>query len=658
MSEKAAASGKIKSSADKKRGAVETAYNKKAPIKSGVQYKPGSNSRQTRRHSPKYNSKSSINYSTYQAIPLYLIVSLIPLILFLKEIVVTDPGSLYWDGQSTHMDIFSYYKMYCLLLFTAIELLLFLFIRKDHPFNTPKRVYYIPSGTFAIFVLLSALASDYRQVAFYGFLERYEGAFVLISYALLVFLAMNILKEEKQVRILFAFLLTSAAVVAMLGALQYFGVDYFKADFFVSLITPASLKDFGGKLTSKFPEKTIFSTLYNSNYVGSYTAMLLPVILVMLISAKKLTHRILLAVLLCPVFICWIGCDSRAGLAGGALAFIVILVMFRKKILQHKVTAIATVVLLFGGLAIFNFATDGSVVTRLKRIATLENKEDSTAAESRMTLDKSLEGLLDVSMSSSKVNLITEKGIFQVVVDGGKLNFSDEKNKELAASLGNNAVTFSDNRFQNIRLNLQPENGLIEFYYNDYQLFDVVFTSEGLKSTSNRWMTYRDNKEIESFGFEGMETFGSNRGYIWSRTLPLLKDTILIGHGPDTFPIYFPQYDFLSKLKFYGTGGIFVDKPHNMYLQTALNTGIASLLALLALFGIYFVSSIRIYIKEDFTTYLPMAGLACFAAFCGYAVAGVFNDSVVSVAPVFWVLLGMGIGINIRLAGLKKENKK
>ncbi len=48
-------------------------------------------------------------------------------------------------------------------------------------------------------------------------------------------------------------------------------------------------------------------------------------------------------------------------------------------------------------------------------------------------------------------------------------------------------------------------------------------------------------------------------------------------------------------------------------------------------------------------SFLPVAGLACFAAFCGYAAAGVFNDSVVSVAPVFWVLLGLGIGINIRL---------
>ncbi|HEY8422185.1 MAG TPA: O-antigen ligase family protein, partial [Thermoclostridium sp.] len=172
---------------------------------------------------------------------------------------------------------------------------------------------------------------------------------------------------------------------------------------------------------------------------------------------------------------------------------------------------------------------------------------------------------------------------------------------------------------------------------------------------ANRWLTYRNGREIESFGFEGMESFGSNRGYIWSRTLPLLKGTVFIGKGPDTFALYFPQYDFLNKLKLYQTGGIFVDKAHNMYLQTALNTGVLSLVAMLVLFGLYAVSSIKVLWKEDFTEFMPAAGLACFAAFCGYAAAGLFNDSNIAVAPVFWVLLGLGTGINIIL--IKKRYK-
>ena len=635
----------------------EKVINSNKNIKGTQKYKTGNISRQARRHNPKYNSKLNSDYSIYQAIPLYLIAALVPLILFLKKIALDDPGNLYWDGQSLHYDLFSYYKMIYLLLFTATGLLLFLFMRKDDPFGKQKKTYYIPMGIYSLLVLISALASEYKPVAFYGFLERYEGTFVLVAYMIILFLAMNISKEEKTIKILFGCLLASAAIISILGALQYFGIDYYKFDLFNSLITPASLKALDGKLNPKFPMKTIFTTLYNPNYVGSYMAMLMPVVLIMLVTTKKLIHKIILAALFCLSFINWIGCDSRAGLIGGVLSLIVILVMFRKKILQYKMVAISAVVLLCMGLTVFNFVTDGSVVNRLKRMATMESKVDTSAIESLKALDKSLQGLVDVSIDTSKVSLVTEKGTFQVVANEGTLKISDENNKELESSLNNNVLSFADSRFQNIKLTLQQEKGLMEFYYNDYHLLDAVNTNEGLVSTTNRWMTYRNNREIEAFGFEGMESFGSNRGYIWSRTIPLLKDTILIGHGPDTFPIYFPQYDFLAKLKYYGVGGIFVDKAHNMYLQTALNTGVVSLLALLVLFGMYFVSSIKVYIKEEYTTFLPIAGLACFVAFCGYAAAGLFNDSVVSVAPVFWVLLGLGIGINIKLGKLRKENQ-
>jgi len=109
------------------------------------------------------------------------------------------------------------------------------------------------------------------------------------------------------------------------------------------------------------------------------------------------------------------------------------------------------------------------------------------------------------------------------------------------------------------------------------------------------------------------------------------------------------QYDFLGKLKFYMTGSLFVDKAHSMYLQTALTTGVLSLAAILVLFVMYAVLSLKVLWDEDFTEFLPAAGLACFAAFCGYAIAGLFNDSTITVAPVFWVLLGMGTGINVML---------
>ena len=160
-------------------------------------------------------------------------------------------------------------------------------------------------------------------------------------------------------------------------------------------------------------------------------------------------------------------------------------------------------------------------------------------------------------------------------------------------------------------------------------------------------------EKAESIGFEGYERLGSSRAYIWSRTLPLLKDTIFIGHGPDTYAMYFPQDDVIGKLKFFSNPEIIVDKPHNLYLQIAVNTGIISLLALLYLWGDYIFSSFVLYNNSDLSSWKNRLGIALMGAVTAYLTAGFFNDSVISVAPVFWIILGLGISINY----LAKEDK-
>src|SRR5690606_8579420 len=76
--------------------------------------------------------------------------------------------------------------------------------------------------------------------------------------------------------------------------------------------------------------------------------------------------------------------------------------------------------------------------------------------------------------------------------------------------------------------------------------------------------------------FSGYEGYASGRGYIWSRTLPLLKKHIILGSGADTYMIAFPQQDYVG-LSNYGYGDQLVTKPHNLYLQVGVQTGLLSL---------------------------------------------------------------------------------
>ena len=85
--------------------------------------------------------------------------------------------------------------------------------------------------------------------------------------------------------------------------------------------------------------------------------------------------------------------------------------------------------------------------------------------------------------------------------------------------------------------------------------------------------------------FKGHERSLSGRGYIWGRTIPLLKKSLLWGSGPDTFTVKFPQTDYVMKVN---TGlNMYQQLPtkaHSMYLQSALQTGILSGICLLMFF--------------------------------------------------------------------------
>jgi hypothetical protein len=215
-------------------------------------------------------------------------------------------------------------------------------------------------------------------------------------------------------------------------------------------------------------------------------------------------------------------------------------------------------------------------------------------------------------------------------------------------------ITFKDDNYKSYSFDLkQASNGIFMGMHFNNMKANFLITNEGIKAL-NYMGTPIDIKKVEAWGFEGKETLGSARGYIWSRALPLLKKTLILGTGADTFAIYFPQNDFVGKLKAYGTTSIFVDKPHNLYLQVGINTGIISLLAMISIFLIYMLSSIKLYINSNFDNTYKVAGGAIFAAVCGYLGAAFFNDSVVSVAPVFWILIGTGISINLKLKDAKQ----
>ena len=149
------------------------------------------------------------------------------------------------------------------------------------------------------------------------------------------------------------------------------------------------------------------------------------------------------------------------------------------------------------------------------------------------------------------------------------------------------------------------------------------------------------------------DSFASGRGYIWSRTFPVFFNHLLLGSGADTFTIAFPQNDYIGRLNG-GFGSMIITKPHDLFLQIGVQSGGLALLCFLAIAVMYIVQTFKIYWKRDLNGETETFGVAISLGIIGYLFAGIFNDSCVALAPLYWVFLGVGYGINAYIA--KKDN--
>jgi hypothetical protein len=137
---------------------------------------------------------------------------------------------------------------------------------------------------------------------------------------------------------------------------------------------------------------------------------------------------------------------------------------------------------------------------------------------------------------------------------------------------------------------------------------------------------------------------GSGRGYIWIRSLQMAGETVFLGRGPDTFALYFPNTDPYKA--FYTQPQIFIDKPHNMYLQLWLNLGGVAALAFLAMVVLHAIRTFRVLKRAKPAGDHYMLALGLFIGWFAYLLAAFFYDSVVSVAPVFWIVFGLSMAMN------------
>lgn len=587
----------------------------------------------------------------YHLLPLIFIVSIVPLIVFLKVMPLSGASYSLWNGAKEHLDFFSYYKGIALVACTALAVLLYVikaFQSGSFYIERKLKYYYIAAVAYIALIILSTLFSEYQSIAVSGFPDRYEGVYILISYIVVFLLTSILVNNEKHLKIMIGALFLGAAIVALIGLFQYAGLDLFKSSFGKHLIVPSQSESLAESISIQLSNHDIYSTLYHKDYVGSYMAMLFPFCFSLFILARNTKLRIFMALLSILMLISWLGCNSRAGMVGGVLALTVYLISINKIVLRHRNKFIAGLIVALAVFIGLNQVSHGYLATRAYSLI-----QD---AGSLVGLGKGQDSqgsadipLKDIQIDGNKVAVITSSETLNFTFENDDVMFYDTNNKSIESSYEkqDGKVTLNNSKYQdyNVLLGKMGNKLLLKVNKGAIQLtFDLKEDEINLIDNKGHVV---DLKPVATWGFEGKEKLGSSRGYIWSRSLPLLKDTLILGHGPDTFAAYFPQNDIKGKMYAYdGDMWQIVDKPHNLYLQIALNTGVLSLIVVLILVGMYVVKSMRIYFANAYDDTLSKIGVSIFVAVIGYLGAAFFNDSIISVAPVFWVLLGLGVSVN------------
>lgn len=132
---------------------------------------------------------------------------------------------------------------------------------------------------------------------------------------------------------------------------------------------------------------------------------------------------------------------------------------------------------------------------------------------------------------------------------------------------------------------------------------------------------------------EEPERAGSGRIFIWRRVILLIRDRPLTGYGIENLREPFAERFNEDVMAVFGRI-LYFDKAHNEYLHIAVTTGIPSLIVYLLLVTKAFHAGLTRL--REYDTYCPFV-----ASVLGYLVQAFFNISVVSVAYIFWVFLGI-----------------
>lgn len=588
--------------------------------------------------------------------PLAFVLIIVPLIIHEYIFSPQITNEAWFPDANILSDYFMFYKGMALTAigFLLVVILLFKqFASKQKPFSN-WQVWQFPLVIYVGFVIISSLVSPYSSISWNGSYEQFETALVLLAYCILTFYAYYVIKSEQDIQYIIRCLYIGISIMTVLGLLQLVGLDPITSTVGKYIISADKSKEAIDAMQMNFEHNRVYLTLFNPNYVGVYASLLFPITLGLAIMVKDKKNKIISLILSILLAISVFGSQSKTGLVILLGTLVLVVLVLHRKIFANKMIIIAmctAVIILIAGFFAVNAMQDNAYLNSIKNALTQTNT--TTTLQSITTKNDYVEIVYKNQTLYLRCELNSEN----------KIDFSitDKEGTTFKCNYDDATMTFTiaDDTLNTISAKpiFLSQDGIFgcELVIENYTWYIKSKTDTEGYSYMNKYGKFDQLVTPASFGFENQGSLFTGRGYLWSRTLPLIKDNIFVGQGPNTFVYAFPQNDYVGKYNNNFDSQV-VTKPHNLYLQMSIETGLVSCLAFIALCLIFIMQCIKTYRKSNLETLTEQIGALSAISVVGYMVSGLINDSNIGVAPIFWILIGLGFACN-RIVKLDKERK-
>lgn len=606
--------------------------------------------------SEKYNSRTKGYYALF--VPVILVLGYLPMFMYTLTYNTYLTTYEWWSASNAvQIDVFLKIKAIVLLIIASLMIVIMIswvFTGKKEVFKRLKGIPFYLLGGAVAFVILSGIFAKNKSLLLNGGFENFESIFVTLSYFVTMIYTYLLFSQSdskyRDFQFVYRASLPGYLIVTLIGFFQVFGLDLFKTEFGQMLfVAPEYLGD-GAKITLT---SGAYTTLHNVDYVSVFFGMWAVVFLILFSLSKDTKEKVVRgALIVLTVFVMFM-----AGTAGGRLAFLaslllLVVLIFIKNKKALLIIAIGTLAVVLVAFAIPQFRN--KVVTFLGW-----SESDKEANYKTHHITPQDDGVyFDLDGKEYSVAYSYEKD-----ADGNymlKVNLRDANGNPINGTY--HAATAKQTQYYDYSPNDITKGTIISEY--DYEqgmrkLRCIAFGKTVGRSTlvicnqvDKSGQYYFMNPAGKFVRDDGSDTpeadifpdnFMSGRGKIWNKTLPILKDYLLVGSGSGLFITAYPQDNYIYSM--YGSSDYDV-KPHNMYLQYWVEEGLPFLLLMLAFFILYYVKVIKNYIKnkEDVTCAVNRRiSLSCMLAVTVYLISAIVNDSMIVYSPIFWTFLGLGM---------------